>query len=58
MQASFLNWRLRILPAGLFGSSLTARNSLGTLKADRRDFKKDFSACGSIFSPGRATIKI
>jgi hypothetical protein len=44
----FLTSRFRILPAGLLGSSLTATYSLGTLKGDRRDFRKDFNSSGII----------
>ena len=53
----FLISRFRILPVGLLGSSLTETYSLGTLKGDKRDFRKDFSSSGTTEWPGPGTMK-
>lgn len=49
--------RFNNLPAGFWGSASTNINSLGTLKAARRLFKKALSATGSGSWPFRAIIK-
>src|SRR5512135_609942 len=53
----FFNSRFRIFPAGLLGSSFTTIYSFGTLKGDRRDFKKVFNSSGTIFCPGFGEMK-